>query len=178
MAANFQMRVMQQGLSVAGVHRMCQWAAPDMDQATALAHMGMYEKAEPYVLDVAVGAWKRRTVQGQASNGPGEHRGRKQEDQQQRERPQEDPVHEEIHRLADHIRELHMPQVPPLSLGELERIQPAQIRWAWQWDVAEALKKHLTSDNPEAAGRTMAVEMWRILYRECTPAPQTEPVPG
>ena len=56
-----------------------------------------------------------------------------------------------------------MPKVPPLSLGELERIQPAQIRWAWQRDVAEALKKHLTSDDPEAAGRTMAQEMWRIL---------------
>ena len=52
-----------------------------------------------------------------------------------------------------------MPKVPPLFLGELERIQPAQIRWAWQRDVAEALKKHLTSDNPEAAGRTMAQEM-------------------
>ena len=55
MAANFQMRVTQQGLSVAGVDRMCQWATPDMDQATALAHMAMYEKAEPYVLDVAAG---------------------------------------------------------------------------------------------------------------------------
>ena len=74
MAANFQMQVMQQGLSVAGVDRMCQWAAPDMDQTTALAHMAMDEKAEPYVLDVAVGARKRRTVQGQPSYGPGASR--------------------------------------------------------------------------------------------------------
>ena len=90
-----------------------------MDQTTALAHMAMYEKAEPYVLDVAAGAWKRRTVQGQSSNGPGEHRGRKQENQQLRERPPEDPVHEEIQRLADRILELHRPKVPPVSLGEL-----------------------------------------------------------
>ena len=175
-AANFQKRVMQQGLSVAGVDRMCRWAAPDMDQATALAHKAMYEKAEPYVLDVAARAWKRRAVQ--SSSGPGKHRARKQDNQQQRERPQEDPVHEEIRRLADRIRELQMPKVPPLSLGELERIQPAQIRWAWQRDVAEALKKHLTGDDPEAAGRTMAQEMWRFLYRECTPAPQSQSVPG
>ena len=113
MAANFQMRVMQQGVSVAGVDRMCQWAAPDMDQPTALAHMAMYEKAEPYVLDVAAGAWKRGTVQGQPSNGPGEHRGRKQEDQRQYKRPKEDLVHEEIHWLADRIRKLQMPKVPP-----------------------------------------------------------------
>ena len=58
--------------------------------ATALAHMAMYEKAEPFVLDVAARAWKRRTVQGQPGNSPGEHRGRKQEDQQQHEQPQED----------------------------------------------------------------------------------------
>ena len=98
------------------------------------------------MLDVAARAWKRRT--GQSSNGPGEHRARKQDDQQQRERPQEDPVHEEIRRLAGRIRELQMPKVRPLSLGELEWIQPAQIRWALQRDIAEALKKHLTSDDP------------------------------
>ena len=41
-AAKFQMQLMEQGLSVAGFDQMCQWAAPDMDQATALAHMAMY----------------------------------------------------------------------------------------------------------------------------------------
>ena len=56
MAADFQIRVMQQGLSVVGIDRMCQRVAPDMDQATALAHMAMYETAEPYVLDDAGGA--------------------------------------------------------------------------------------------------------------------------
>ena len=76
MAANYQMRVMRQGLSVAGVDRMCQCVALDMDRATALAHMAMYKKAEPYVLDVVAGAWKRRTVAGQ----PSEQRGHRQEE--------------------------------------------------------------------------------------------------
>ena len=72
MVANFHMRIMQKGLYVAGVDGTCQWAAPDMDKTTAFAHMAMYEKAEPYMLDVTAGAWKRRTRQ--------QHRARKQDD--------------------------------------------------------------------------------------------------
>ena len=62
MAAQYHMRAMKRGLSVAGVDRMCQWAAPDLDQPTALAYLAMYEKAAPYVLDVAAGAWKPQPV--------------------------------------------------------------------------------------------------------------------
>ena len=58
MAVQYQMRAMEQGLSVAGVDWMCQWATPDLDQPTALAYPAMFEKASPYVLDVAAAAWK------------------------------------------------------------------------------------------------------------------------
>ena len=60
MVVQYQMRAMEQGLSVAGVDQMCQWAAPDLDQPTALAYLAMYEKAAPYVQDVAAAAWKPR----------------------------------------------------------------------------------------------------------------------
>ena len=62
---------------MAGVDRMCQWAAPDMDQATALAHMAMYERAKPCVLDAAAGTWKRSPVAEQSVNGPGVCNGRR-----------------------------------------------------------------------------------------------------
>ena len=66
---------------MAGVNRMCQWATPDMDQATALAQMAMYEKAEPYLLDVMGGAWKRHPEAEQSIDGPGGHDGHRREEQ-------------------------------------------------------------------------------------------------
>ena len=110
MAAQYQMRAMEQGLSVAGVDRMCQWAAPQLDQPTDLAYLARYEKAAPYVLDVAAGAWKPRPAvppnvtpaMAPALGGP------PQQPPRQHHPPAETPEQEEILRLADGIRELQM----------------------------------------------------------------------
>ena len=62
-----------------------------------------------------------------------------------------------------------MPKVPAPSLGELQRLQPNAVRWAWQRDVLAALWKYSAADNAEAAARAVAEAMWPILYCECHP---------
>ena len=97
-----------------------------------------------------------------------------QQQPEQQHPPAETPEQEEIRRLADRIRELQMPKVPALSLGELQRLQPSAVQWARQCDVLAALWKYSAADDAEAAARAPAEAIWRVLYYECQPQQQQE----
>ena len=58
MAARYQERLMEDGLSVAGVDRAVEWAGGGLDAPTALIYMALFERSTDLRLDVEAAAWK------------------------------------------------------------------------------------------------------------------------
>ena len=52
---------------IAGVDKMYPRAAPDLDKPTTLVYMAMYDRASPYMLDIAVAVWNCRPTAEQAA---------------------------------------------------------------------------------------------------------------
>ena len=125
MAAQYQERLMEDGLSVAGVDRAVEWAGGGLDAPTALIYMALFERSSNLRLDVEAAAWK--AVPQPSAPAP------EQQEEPPRDRqwpepqePNETAEQAEIRRLEARIRELQLPKVPPLSEGELTKIASGQ----------------------------------------------------
>ena len=58
MATQYQERLMEDGLSVAGVDRAVEWAGGGLDAPTALIYMALFERFSNLRLDVEAAAWR------------------------------------------------------------------------------------------------------------------------
>ena len=135
MAAQYQERLMEDGLSVAGVDRAVEWAGGGLDTPTALIYMALFERSSNLRLDVEAAAWKAVPQRRQ----PAREQPEDQQQQRQPQEPQETPEEAEIRRLEARIRELQLPKVPPLSEGELTKIASGQHTWLWQQEIIQGL---------------------------------------
>ena len=166
MAARYQERLMEDGLSVAGVDRAVEWAGGGLDAPTALIYMALFERSTDLRLDVEAAAWKAvpqpsPPAREQAEEAP--------KDQPQE--PQESPEQAETRRLEARIRELQLPKVPPLSEGELAKITAGQLPWLWQQELVQALSTWLKAEDPVGRGNAVVEAVWKVVYRDCQPTP-------
>ena len=167
MAAQYQERLMEDGLSVAGVDRAVEWASGGLDAPTALIYMALFERSSNLRLDVEAAAWRAvpqpsPPAREQPEEPPRDH---------QSQEPKETAEQAEIQRLEARIRELQLPKVPPLSEGELTRIASGQHPWLWQQELIQALNAWLKTEDPIGKGNALVEAVWKVVYRDCQPAP-------
>ena len=166
MAARYQERLMEDGLSVAGVDRAVEWAGGGLDAPTALIYMALFERSTDLRLDVEAAAWKAVPQ----PSPPAREQAEETPKDQPRE-PQESPEQAEIRRLEARIRELQLPKVPPLSEGELAMITAGQLPWLWQQELVQALSTWLKAEDPVGRGNAVVETVWKVVYRDCQPTP-------
>ena len=166
MAARYQERLMEDGLSVAGVDRAVEWAGGGLDAPTALIYMALFERSTDLRLDVEAAAWKAVPQPSPPAREQAE-----QTPQDQPRQPQESPEQAEIRRLEARIRELQLPKVPPLSEGELAKIAAGQLPWLWQQELVQALSTWLKTEDPVGRGNAVVETLWKVVYRDCQPTP-------
>ena len=130
-AAQYQERLMEDGLYVAGVDRAVEWAGGGLDAPTALIYMALFERSSNLRLDVEAAAWRAVPQPSPPAREQPEGPPRGHQPQEPQE-PKETAEQAEIRQLEARIRELQLPKVPPLSEGELTKIACGQHPWLWQ----------------------------------------------
>ena len=167
MAAQYQERLMEDGLSVAGVDRAVEWAGGGLDAPTALIYMALFERSSNLRLDVEAAAWRAAPQPSPPAREQPEEPLRDHQSQE----PKETAEQAEIRRPEARIRELQLPKVPPLSEGELTKIASGQHPWLWQQELIQALNTWIKTEDPIGKANTLVETVWKVVYRDSQPAP-------